>query len=218
MSDLAHIVIEKDLSGYFPHEVFFSTPHHGYRIKQRLQKALRRSQARWQDGPYLSQLILSQLMGYSNADFGISTAIREGGRNLLCVNLAERKVRERDSVQDSSAAVLHEWTFDDYVVAHFREARINESLKPVELVEPVAEPPALPLGIQSAKLLGRRLAPLVHAVPDWNGSSFCHYEALCGKKPSDLSAGWGVVDEPVTCYICRQRLAKPLAERPADRL
>lgn len=116
MGDRANIVIEAD-QRMFPHPVFFYTHWCGYRIKPALQAALLRGKERWDDPQYLARVIFCGLVGKDEdiSGFGISTRIGDGGGKLLCVNMEENKVRERDSSSNINAPVLREWTFREFV-------------------------------------------------------------------------------------------------------
>lgn len=116
MGDRANIVIEKD-DEVFPHPVFFYTHWSGSRIKDTLRSALLRGKDRWSDPQYLARIIFCELVKddvEGLVGFGISTAIGDGGHLLLCVNLKENKVRERNSSKDINASTLREWTFDEF--------------------------------------------------------------------------------------------------------
>jgi len=125
MGDRANIVIEKDDSGYFPHEIYFYTHWCGSSIKQRLQTAIKRGKERWDDGQYLSRVIFCDLIGAKDKDgltgFGITTGIGDRGGQLLCVNMQENKVKLRDSAEDSAAKIVQEWTFEEYIAATFND-------------------------------------------------------------------------------------------------
>jgi hypothetical protein len=121
-SDKANIVIESDKE-MFPHPVFFYTHWSGSTIKDTLQAAL--AHKRWWDDPqYLARIIFCELVKnqpHGTTGYGISTRIGNGSHKLLCVNMEENKVRERNSTEDINAAVLHEWTFEEFVKAKFKE-------------------------------------------------------------------------------------------------
>lgn len=121
MGDRANIVIESD-KDFFPHAVFFYTHWRGSDIKTILQSALVRGKDRWNDPQYLSRVIFCELIGKDTTGitgFGITTKIGDGGGKLLCVNMDGQKVRERDSRNDETAAILTEWSFVDYIAAKF---------------------------------------------------------------------------------------------------
>lgn len=122
MGDQANIVIEAD-QDMFPHPVFFYTHWSGYKIKPTLQAALVRGKKRWNDSQYLSRVIFCELVGKNDeiTGFGITTRIGYSGGKLLCVNMEENKVRERDSSEDITAPVLKEWTFEEFATASFKE-------------------------------------------------------------------------------------------------
>ncbi len=116
MGDRANIVIEAD-NDMFPHPVFFYTHWAGYRIKKTLQAALIRGRERWDDAQYLSRVIFCEMVGNDTGitGLGISTKIGDHGGNLLCVNMEENMVRERDSRKDIGAPILNQWTFADFI-------------------------------------------------------------------------------------------------------
>lgn len=123
MGDRANIVIEKD-NHSFPHPVFFYTHWHGYAIKPTLKAALLRGKERWNDGQYLARIIFCEMVKGKEMEttgFGITTRIGDGGYLLLCVNMREQKVKERDSSEDENATVLKEWTFDEFISESFEE-------------------------------------------------------------------------------------------------
>jgi|SRR5690349_8519713 len=123
MGDRANIVIEAD-KNMFPHPVFFYTHWSGYKIMPTLKAALIRGKERWDDAQYLSRVIFCELVGNDSGGvtgFGITTKIGDGGGNLLCVNMEEKKVRERSSREDIKAPIIKEWTFDEFIALKFKE-------------------------------------------------------------------------------------------------
>ena len=122
MGDRANIVIEKDNSGLFPHEIYFYTHWRGSDIKDILKKSLFRGKGRWDDGQYLSRVIFCDLMGSDVnglTGIGISTGVGDGEYRLLCVNMELQKVRLRDSREKPDAVIIKEWSFEEYVEAKF---------------------------------------------------------------------------------------------------
>lgn len=124
MGDRANIVIEADRD-MFPNPVFFYTHWSGSEIKPLLSAALQRGESRWNDPAYLARVIFCQLVK-SDPDgitgFGISTAIGDGGKKLLCVNMKAQRVIERDSAEDIDAAPLQSWSFAEFAAQHEPEA------------------------------------------------------------------------------------------------
>jgi len=122
MGDRAVIVIEKDNSGLFPHEIYFYTHWRGSEIKEILQDALKRGKERWDDGSYLARIIFCSLIGDkkdTTTGFGISTAIVDSEYRLLCVNMEEGVVRIRNSKISLDSEVIQTWTFAEYVAQNF---------------------------------------------------------------------------------------------------
>lgn len=123
MGDRGNIVMERD-DDMFPHPLFMYTHWAGSAIKPTLQDALIRGKGRWDDGPYLARIIFCELIQENvlgETGFGLSTAIGDGSHDLLCVNVAEQKVKERRSAEDPGATVIQEWTFEEFVAAKFDE-------------------------------------------------------------------------------------------------
>ena len=114
MGDRGNIVIEKDKSGLFPAPVYFYTHWSGSDLKETLKDALVRGKARWNDPSYLARVIFCEMVGDNDGvtGYGISTAIGDNGHNLLCVNIDEKKVIERDRRTNEP---VKEWSFEDYV-------------------------------------------------------------------------------------------------------
>lgn len=83
------IVVERD----FPPVVLY-THWRGRGLKDLLQIALRRKQ-RWDDAPYLTRIIFSEMIKGSEADetgFGISTTIVDNEHKFLVVDTTRQKV------------------------------------------------------------------------------------------------------------------------------
>jgi hypothetical protein len=116
MGDRGNIVIEND-TDCFPHAVFFYSHWHGSGLNSVLKTALAKGQARWNDGSYLARVIFCEMVKDDKGvtGFGISTAIGDGSHPLLCVNMAENKVRLRESENDHNSKVTKEWTFEQFI-------------------------------------------------------------------------------------------------------
>lgn len=121
MGDRGNIVIERD-SDAFPHPLFMYTHWRGSELLSILQAALLRGKDRWQDGQYLPRIIFSEMIKDSvlyTTGYGLSTAVGDGSHKLLCVNIVEQKVKERESAQDPDSAIEREWSFEEFVNAKF---------------------------------------------------------------------------------------------------
>lgn len=82
MGDRANIIVQQEDNNH----IYLYTHWGGYKVEEILALALKRSQDRWDDTPYLTRIIFSEMLKGTNLDdrtgYGISTTHCEPGNDL----------------------------------------------------------------------------------------------------------------------------------------
>ncbi len=86
MGDRANILLKQEENG----KIYLYTHWQGYKIKEILAAALERGRERWDDEPYLSRIIFSEMVkdnieGLTGC--GLTTYITDGDHNIVEVDM-----------------------------------------------------------------------------------------------------------------------------------
>ena len=91
MGDRANILLKQEEGG----KIYLYTHWDGHKIEQVIKKALIRGKDRWNDEPYLSRIIFSELIKNDIkglTGYGLTTYLTDGGDNIVEVDIAKRTV------------------------------------------------------------------------------------------------------------------------------
>jgi len=94
MGDRGNIIVNQDGGGL----VYLYTHWTGYRLHDDLRSALIRGEDRWDDVPYLTRIIFSEMtkgQEMETTGFGISTQMGDGGTDIV-VDPQNKRVTWRD--------------------------------------------------------------------------------------------------------------------------
>lgn len=104
MGDRANIIVQQEDNG----RIYLYTHWLGYRIREILAAALHRGRDRWDDAPYLTRIIFSEMLDgselKSNTGFGISTTHCEPGNDLWV-----------DTNNQTVTYNNHEYSYDEFI-------------------------------------------------------------------------------------------------------
>lgn len=86
MGDRANILLKQEDGD----KIYLYTHWKGYKIKQIVASALKRGESRWDDEPYLSRIIFSELirddvLGLTN--YGLTTYLTDGEHNVVEIDI-----------------------------------------------------------------------------------------------------------------------------------